>query len=308
MIDYMSWRIIFWVGLVIALIDIVLALVAVKNVLPNKKIAFDLPSFLLISVAFTGILIGFGNLGTTNFFSLEIGLPLLLAVIAGIGFVWRSGKVDQPLLDLTAFRNHNFRVAIITSILLYAVLIAASTLLPIYVQSVHHSSATISGLMMLPGSLLMTIMSPITGRLYDRFGIRPLALTGTILMFASSLFMTNLTNNSSIIVLTIAWAVRSCALACVMMPIVTWSVTTLKNDAIASASALLTTLRTIAGAVGAAISVAIMTYVSNLNHPSQKVLASAQGMNAAFIGLAVIMAIMIIIVFIGTKRAKTPAA
>ncbi|KRM30585.1 MFS family major facilitator transporter, multidrug cation symporter [Agrilactobacillus composti DSM 18527 = JCM 14202] len=308
LIDYMSWRIIFWVGLVIALIDIVLALVAVKNVLPNKKIAFDLPSFLLISVAFTGILIGFGNLGTTNFFSLEIGLPLLLAVIAGIGFVWRSGKVDQPLLDLTAFRNHNFRVAIITSILLYAVLIAASTLLPIYVQSVHHSSATISGLMMLPGSLLMTIMSPITGRLYDRFGIRPLALTGTILMFASSLFMTNLTNNSSIIVLTIAWAVRSCALACVMMPIVTWSVTTLKNDAIASASALLTTLRTIAGAVGAAISVAIMTYVSNLNHPSQKVLASAQGMNAAFIGLAVIMAIMIIIVFIGTKRAKTPAA
>ncbi|MCH4172480.1 MAG: multidrug efflux MFS transporter [Lactobacillus sp.] len=308
LIDYMSWRVIFWVGLVIALIDIVLALVAVKNVLPNKKIAFDLPSFLLISVAFTGILIGFGNLGTTSFFSLEIGLPLLLAVIAGLSFVWRSKKVDQPLLDLTAFRNHNFRVAIITSILLYAVLIAASTLLPIYVQSVHHSSATISGLMMLPGSLLMTIMSPITGRLYDRFGIRPLALTGTILMFASSLFMTNLTNNSSIIVLTIAWAVRSCALACVMMPIVTWSVTTLKSDAIASASALLTTLRTIAGAVGAAIFVALMTYVSNMNHPSQKILASAQGMNAAFIGLAVIMAIMIIIVFIGTKHAKKTAA
>ncbi|MFT9039909.1 MFS transporter [Schleiferilactobacillus harbinensis] len=151
LIDYMSWRVIFWTGFAVAAADVVLALIVVKNVLPTEKLRFDLPSFLLISTAFTGITLGFGNLGTAPFFSMTIALPLALALVAGAAFVYRDLHVDQPLLNLRVFKDRVFRTAVILSVLMYAVLMAVSTIFPIYVQTVHHLSATMSGLIMMPG-------------------------------------------------------------------------------------------------------------------------------------------------------------
>ncbi|MBE7901675.1 MFS transporter, partial [Paenibacillus polymyxa] len=83
LIDYMSWRVIFWVGVIVAVADIIFALIVIKDVLPTEKLQFDWQSFLLISIAFTGITVGFGNLGTAPFLSLAIAAPLAIAVVAG---------------------------------------------------------------------------------------------------------------------------------------------------------------------------------------------------------------------------------
>ncbi|WP_245585280.1 DHA2 family efflux MFS transporter permease subunit [Schleiferilactobacillus shenzhenensis] len=304
LIDYMSWRIIFWFGLGVALVDIIFALVVMKDVLPTRREHFDWPSFLLVSAAFTGITIGFGNLGTAPFLSSGIALPLGVALLMAVVFVWRSLRIEKPLLDLRAFRNRVFRTAVILSVLMYAILIAASTLFPIYVQTVHHLSATVSGLIMMPGSLLMAVMSPITGRLYDRFGIRPLVLTGGTLLLVSSIGTSFLTIGTSVAYLTAVWTIRSAALACMMMPIVTWSVTQLSGGAIASASAILTTLRTIAGAVGAAVMVALMAFVTKQGHVGQPAVASVGGMNAAFMALTVLASVLLVISLWSVRRNK----
>lgn len=304
LIDYMNWRVVFWFGFLIAVLDLVFASFSVKNILTTEKVKFDLLSFLMISVTFTGILIGFGNLGTATFFSATVGLPLLLAVFSGTTFIHRSFHIKQPLLNLTIFKNRVFTVAVILSVLMYAVLISASTLFPIYVQSVHHQSATISGLIMMPGSLIMAILSPFIGSLYDRVGIRLLAIGGVTLLTISSLLMVNLSASTNLIYLTIVWALRSIALAFVMMPLVTWSVSQLTKHEIPSASALLTTFRTIAGAIGSAIMVAIMSYVSNLNL-SQTVTANIHGMNVAFAILTGIALLMLVIAVLGTSKNVT---
>jgi EmrB/QacA subfamily drug resistance transporter len=309
LIDYMSWRVIFWTGFAVAAADVVLALIVVKDVLPNEKRRFDLPSFLLISTAFTGITLGFGNLGTAPFFSMTIALPLALALVAGAAFVYRDLHVDQPLLDLRVFKDRVFRTAVILSVLMYAVLMAVSTIFSIYVQTVHHLSATMSGLIMMPGALAMAVLSPITGRLYDRFGIRPLAIVGVLLMLVSTVGTSFLTTSTSIAYLMITWAMRSTGLAFLMMPMVTWSVTQLSGGAIASASAVLTTLRTVAGAVGASIGVALMSFVANQGNTSgHTVVATAGGVNAAFIAMAAIVVVMAVIVLFKVRSAKPAPA
>ncbi|KRL12735.1 MFS family major facilitator transporter, multidrug cation symporter [Schleiferilactobacillus perolens DSM 12744] len=304
LIDYMSWRIIFWTGLVVAVADILLALVVVKNVLPTEKLRFDWPSFLLISAAFTGTTLGFGNLGTAPFMSLGIVGPLLVAVVTGAAFVYRGLHIDKPLLDLHVFKDQVFRTAVILSVLMYAVLMAVSTIFPIYVQTVHHLSATMSGLIMMPGALIMAVMSPITGRLYDRFGIRPLAIVGVLLVLVSTVGTSFLSVGTSVLYLTVTWAMRSAGLSFLMMPIVTWSVTQLSGGAIASASAVLTTLRTVAGAVGASVGVALMSFVANRGVTGHTVVATAGGVNAAFIMMAGIVTVMAVIVFLKVRSTK----
>lgn len=306
LIDYMSWRVIFWVGVIVAVADIIFALIVIKDVLPTEKLQFDWQSFLLISIAFTGITVGFGNLGTAPFLSLAIAAPLALAVVAGMAFIYRALHVDQPLLDLHVFKDPVFRTAVILSALMYAVLMAVSTVFPIYAQTVHHLSATMSGQIMMPGSLAMAIMSPITGRLYDRYGIRPLAIIGALLVLISSLGTSFLTTSTSIIYLTVVWAIRSIGLSCLMMPLVTWSVTQLTGKAIASASAVLTTLRTVAGAVGTSVSVALMSFIANRGAAQQTVVASVGGVNATFISMSIIVVLMLIIILKSVKSSKTP--
>ena len=301
LIDYMSWRVIFWVGVIVAVADIIFALIVIKDVLPTEKLQFDWQSFLLISIAFTGITVGFGNLGTAPFLSLAIAAPLALAVVAGMAFIYRALHVDQLLLDLHVFKDPVFRTAV-----MYAVLMAVSTVFPIYAQTVHHLSATMSGLIMMPGSLAMAIMSPITGRLYDRYGIRPLAIIGVLLVLISSLGTSFLTTSTSIIYLTVVWAMRSIGLSCLMMPLVTWSVTQLTGKAIASASAVLTTLRTVAGAVGTSVSVALMSFIANRGAAQQTVVASVGGVNATFISMSIIVVLMLIIILKSVKSSKTP--
>ena len=303
LIDYMSWRVIFWVGVIVAVADIIFALIVIKDVLPTEKLQFDWQSF---SIAFTGITVGFGNLGTAPFLSLAIAAPLALAVVAGMAFISRALHVDQLLLDLHVFKDPVFRTAVILSALMYAVLMAVSTVFPIYAQTVHHLSATMSGLIMMPGSLAMAIMSPITGRLYDRYGIRPLAIIGVLLVLISSLGTSFLTTSTSIIYLTVVWAMRSIGLSCLMMPLVTWSVTQLTGKAIASASAVLTTLRTVAGAVGTSVSVALMSFIANRGAAQQTVVASVGGVNATFISMSIIVVLMLIIILKSVKSSKTP--
>jgi MFS family permease len=181
---------------------------------------------------------------------------------------------------------------------------AVSTIFPIYVQTVHHLSATMSGLIMMPGSLLMAVMSPITGRLYDRFGIRPLAIVGVLLVLVSTVGTSFLSVGTSVLYLTVTWAMRSAGLSFLMMPIVTWSVTQLSGGAIASASAVLTTLRTVAGAVGASVGVALMSFVANRGVPGHTVVATAGGVNAAFIMMAGIVTVMAVIVFLKVRSTK----
>ena len=306
-IDYFDWRVIFWFTLVIVVFNLLLSSLVMKNVLDNEKMDFDFTSMLLSAIGFSGLLIGLGNLGSTRFLSLTIAFPLFISILSLIAFTLRQLRLDNPFLELRTFKNKEFRLSVIMSMFLYAIMITGSTLFPIYIQIVHGLSATKSGLIMMPGSLTMAIISPFAGRIYDKFGIRKLAVIGSAFMAISCIGISFVSEGTSVIYLTLFYIARLISISCIMMPMVTWGMSTLDSRYTSHGTALLTSLRTIAGAVGATVFVSIMSYVTKVTSTSEAVTANAAGIDIAFISISVVSIVQLIlaIIFVGKESKKT---
>ena len=286
-VDTIGWRMIFVVTFVILVISLVYALIIFDNVLDTRMQKFDIMSFILSAFSFGGITLGIGNLsgGITRTLT---WLPLVIGIIASIGFVKRQLGMQDPFLDLKVFQSRTFTVSVISSMCLYLIMMGSSIMMPLYVQSIMGRTATISGLVTLPGSLAMALVSPYAGRLYDRLGMRKLAIGGAIGLFVAALGMTLLTMESPLWIAAILQVIRCVAIGCMMMPFVTWGVTSLDPSQTAHGNALITALRTIAGAIGTASFVGIMTAVSAGT-------TAIHGMNVAYLVMTVLSLVMILI-------------
>ena len=138
----------------------------------------------------------------------------------------------------------------------------SSVLMPLYVQSVMGYSAVISGLVTLPGSLATTLVSPFAGRIYDKMGIKRLFVIGSAIMLFSNIGMYFLTMSTPLWTAAVLNVIRNVSIGSLMMPLLTWGTSSIQIKKVADASSLLTSFRTIAGSIGSAVFVGIMTAVS----------------------------------------------
>ena len=183
-------------------------------------------------------------------------------------------------------------LSVVSSMLLYFIMMGASILMPLYVQSIMGFSATICGLVLLPGSLLMAFISPFAGKIYDKFGMKLLFMLGAICLLLGNLGMVFVTMETSLLLPTIYNAIRNIAIGCLLMPLVTWGIGSIKRDATAHGTALLNSLRTIAGAIGSAVSVGVMTMIASSLDTS---LAILSGLQISFLMLTIITGILLCI-------------
>ncbi len=304
--DVLNWHYLFWAGLILAVLDILFALVILKNVLEIEKLSFDIASMLLCAVGFTGLILGLGNIGSYAFFSLYVGFPLLIGIIGLLIFSLRQLKISNPFLELRTLKNHEFCFSVIISMLLYGIMIAGSTLIPIYLQTVHSLSTTVSGLVMMPGSLIMALINPFTGKVFDKFGIRKLAIIGSIFMVISCAGFVVVSETTSVVYVSALFILRLIAVGCVMMPVTTWGISTIEQIYTSHSTALLTTLRTISGAIGSAVFVAVLTAATNASGNSKRVMANVPGVRTAFFWMTIVtlLQFFITLVFVGKKRRK----
>ncbi len=160
-------------------------------------------------------------------------------------------------------------------------------MMPLYVQSVMGYSAVISGLVTLPGSLATAVVSPFAGRLYDKMGIKKLFVAGSAALVISNAGMSFITMAVPLWVASCLNVLRNIAIGSLMMPLLTWGINNVEVKKIADASSLLTSLRTIAGSVGSAVFVGIMTAVSERSAVSYGDEAQLHGMNISFLWMTV---------------------
>ena len=128
----------------------------------------------------------------------------------------------------------------------YRALLAAGILMPIYVQSLHGLSATVSGLVLMPGAILMGIMNPLAGKWFDRHGPRRMAIVGMSLLTLTTFAFAILNLTSSIIYITIVYTVRMFSMSLVNMPITTWGMNALDNKVMNHGTSVNNTLRQVA--------------------------------------------------------------
>lgn len=301
-VDHVGWKMIFVIALAIMVIAFVLAVRVFDDVLENVKQKFDTVSFILSALAYSGIILGIGNIGNYSFFSVNIILPIIIGIAAMIVFVYRQLHTEMPFLELRVLKNKEFMLSVIGSMILYLVMMGSSIIMPLYVQSIKGMSATVSGLVTLPGTLLMALVSPFTGKIYDKLGMKKLFIAGALFMLISNIGMVFLSLETSIIAAAILNAIRSVSIGCLMMPLVTWGLSGIEIENTAHGTALLTSLRTIAGAIGSAVFVAIMTVVAENSVGSFGENAYIHGLNITFIVMTCVTSILLFIAVFCVKE------
>lgn len=171
---------------------------------------------------------------------------------------WRRTTGREPLLDLEVLRNRSFTIGTITAALSFFAFSSITVIMPLYIQDDRGYSATMSGLIMLPGAIGQAIAQFFGGKALDRFGARPVALIGTITLLFGTVMMSTVSMDSWIWWVSIWQFVRQIGMGFVLMPITTWSLNCLRPDEVSAGSAVTNTVRQIAGAIGAPVLVILM--------------------------------------------------
>lgn len=279
LVDHFAWRSVFFVVLPIALIIIIAAFFLLRNVTELTNPKMDTWSIVLSTIGFGGLLYGFSIAGNTGWLHANVGLSIVVGAISLFLFIQRQLKLEEPILEFRVFKYWVFTLATALGMIVFASMIATTVILPIFMQNLLGFNAFHSGLMLLPGAIVMGIMNPVTGTLFDKYGAKWLLRIGFVILAVTTFMFASLSEETSFTYLAVLNAVRMLGIAMVMMPSTTLGLNQLPNHLIAHGTAMNNTFRQIAGAVGTAVLVAI-TVTAAIGDDS--IAGAIHGVNVAF--------------------------
>ncbi|WP_273834359.1 DHA2 family efflux MFS transporter permease subunit [Guptibacillus sedimenti] len=258
-IEHYDWRMLFHFVTPIAISIFLLGFFLLKDKKEKVNIRLDLFSLILSSAGFGGILYGFSSAGNKGWDSPQVYLTIGLGVISLTTFIIRQSKQERPMLNFTIFKYPMFALSSSITMVVNMAMFSGMLLLPIYVQTIRGISPLDAGLMMLPGALVMAFMSPITGRLFDKIGGRILATTGLAITVVTTYLFSTLSMETTYNYIMILHAVRMFGMSMVMMPVSTNGLNQLPARFYPHGTAMNNTLNQVAGAIGTALLVTIMS-------------------------------------------------
>jgi EmrB/QacA subfamily drug resistance transporter len=282
-VDHYTWRFLFYLVFPISLLTIIFTFFSLKNVMKVTNPSVDILSIILSTLGFGGLLYGFSVAGSVGWGSLTVIISIIVGAIALAAFIRRQLTMEKPLLEFRVFSRPLFTLATILSMIVFIAMIGTETILPMYIQNVRGSSAVSSGLLLLPGAIVMGLMSPVSGMIYDKIGAKKLSIIGFSMLSLGSIPFILLTPSTSLIYLTVAYAVRMFGLSLTLMPLMTASLNILPNRLLAHGTAMSNTMRLIAGSIGTALLITIMSSVAASSSAQTQALSLLDGMNKAFL-------------------------
>ncbi|MGG0738537.1 DHA2 family efflux MFS transporter permease subunit [Niallia taxi] len=258
LIEHYSWRMLFDIVLPIAVITLIFAFIKLKDVTAQRKIKLDFVSLVLSSIGFGGLLYGFSSAGEKGWDSPYVYGTIVIGAIALITFVLRQFRTDEPMLEFRVYKYPMFALSSIISIVISVAMFSSMILLPIYVQTLRGITPLDSGLLMLPGAIVMGIMSPITGKLFDKYGARVLAVIGLSITVVTSYFFSKIDMDTAYSTLVLLYTFRMFGMSMVMMPVMTNGLNQLPAINNPHGTAINNTLQQVSGAIGSALLITVM--------------------------------------------------
>jgi EmrB/QacA subfamily drug resistance transporter len=318
-IDSYTWRDLFGMVIPIVVLVLILAAFLMKNVIELSNPSIDIASIVLSTIGFGSLLYGFSSVGDKGWDSPEVLGFLAVGIIVIFFFARRQLHLENPFLELRVFKSRVFTIAAILAGVTNMAMVGAEMVLPLYIQNIRGESAFHSGLMLLPGALVMGIMMPITGRIFDKKGARQLAITGMFLLTAATLPFAFLTKETPIIYVLTLYAIRMFGISMVMMPVTTSGMNALPLNLISHGTAVNNTFRQVASSIGTAVLISILTNVTKNGLPAQAMLKTAplayrdqattatlNGYHAAFIVATLFGIVGLLITFFLNKKESNP--
>lgn len=306
-IESFPWQALFYSMIPVTLLVIIFASVYLKNVSETVQAKLDFISLVLSTVGFGSLLYGFSKAGSMGWSNTWVVVSLSVGILSLVVFTRRQLVSTDPFLNLRAFKYNMFSLTTIINAGVTIMMYADMILLPLYLQNARGFTALESGLMMLPGALLMGLLSPVVGKLFDRFGAKWLSIIGIAIILATTFGFTNLTATTGYMYLILMYTGRRIGMAMFLMPIQTAGLNQLPSSLYAHGTAISNTARQVAGAIGTSLIVTVMTTRTTLHHESMpETQAAIQGINDAYFVLLIAGAISLLLSFYIKRVEQAP--
>lgn len=302
-IDAFNWHMLFYGLTPLAILTMVIAFFFLDNFGEPKDVQLDIPSVILSTLGFGGLLYCFSTIGSTGF-STIVFISFVVGAVSLFLFVRRQLNMEEPLLKIELLKNRTFAMSTVLTMLVNAAILMGGILMPIYVQTLRGFSATTSSLVMLPSAILSACMSPISGRLFDKYGARKLAVPGLALAVIATLMLSILGESTPLSFIAIAYCIRIAGLSLVNMPLNTWGLNSLDNSVMSHGTAIGNTFRNAAGSLGTAIFITVMSISIALAPNPEAINVQINGINYAYFGgaLTLILAFVLTVIFVKDER------
>ena len=253
------WNVMFYGMTVVGILSIIIGFFWFKIYQPISNPKLDVPGVIFSSLGFGSLLYGFSEAGNKGWDSGIVITTMIIGLIFVALFVYREISMKAPMMDLRALKYTGFSFTLLINVIVTMSLFGGMLLLPVYLQSIRGFSPLDSGLLLVPGSLLMGLMGPVSGRLLDKFGIKPIAIFGLLIMTYATWELTKLSMDTSYTTILGIYVLRSFGMSFIMMPIMTAGMNALPQRMIPHGNAISNTVRQLAGSIGTAILVTVMT-------------------------------------------------
>ncbi|WP_061808902.1 DHA2 family efflux MFS transporter permease subunit [Rossellomorea vietnamensis] len=317
-LDVFPWQTLFYGMIPFILIIIICGFIFLRNVSETIESKMDMISLILSTIGFGALLYGFSEAGSEGWGSFEVIATLTVGVVAVGLFSWRQLVTERPFLDLRAFRYNMFTLTTLINCVITMVMYADMILLPLYLQNARGFTALEAGFLMLPGALLMGLLSPAVGRLFDRFGAKWLSVIGITIILVTTYTFTDLSDSTSYMHLILMYAGRRVGMALFLMPLQTAGLNQLPSSLHSHGTAISNTARQVAGAIGTSLLVTIMT--SRTKEHLQDIMmegsdaskahmimeASIGGINDTYFAIMIIGAVSLVLSFFIKKIEQAP--
>ncbi|MDB5056339.1 MAG: transporter, partial [Bacilli bacterium] len=198
LVEYVTWQWIFLINLPIGITAVIVGIRLLPKDLIHKKVpSLDIWGMLLAPIAFATLAYGV-NRGGISWTSKPTVISLIIGGVALLVFIIVELRQKQPLLELRAFGSSDFTRGVLISWITLIALFGAILLIPIYLQQVMGYGALKTGLILLPQALASAIMMPVGGKLFDKFGARPVSIVGMIIISAALYMLSRISLDTSI--------------------------------------------------------------------------------------------------------------
>ncbi|TXL63243.1 MDR family MFS transporter [Aeromicrobium terrae] len=274
-----SWRLIFFFVLPVALLISALGLKHLKNVGEVQAGPVSWLSVALAGGGFATLVYGLSEVGarSAGFLTTVITVGGVL-VAAFVAYQLRLQRTGSPLMDLRTLKSRTFTVSLLLMSVAFMAFIGSMILLPLYLQDIRGLSAMQTGALVMPGGIVMGLLGPRVGHLYDLVGSRPLVIPGSIVMVGALAALSRVDADTPFALILGEHVVLLVSLACIFTPMFTLAMGVLPQELYSHGSSILGTLQQVAGAVGTAVLVVI------LENRTESLAASGSSADAAFIG------------------------
>jgi DHA2 family lincomycin resistance protein-like MFS transporter len=286
--------------------SLIFGYIYIPNVNETRKVSIDILSVVLSTIGFGGVVYGVSVGGDHGWTSMTVIGTIIVGLIALILFAIRQSKMENPMLNLKAFKYPLFVLGLAMNMITFLNMLSMLVVLPMYMQMALLVSAFATGLIMLPGSLLNCVFAPIIGRLFDKYGPRAVITPGTILVVIGYGLYAMYGTDTALWIMVVTHIVMMLGIGMVLASVQTNTLNALPKQFYPDGIAITQTSQQVSGAIGIAVMVSLFSAKKNgyLTDVANDLPAAAASGSSLVFKISLIFAIVNVVLSLFMKKPK----